>query len=328
MLDSAYLKACAAQLGFAACGIAPAGPVSRERAEELRRWLAEGKQGEMEYLARNVEKKLNPQLLVEGARSVVSLAVNYYPGNLPTGQEAEKTHGESEKNAWHLARYAYGTDYHEVVKQMLRRLLDMLGLEEGKDGRCFVDTAPVDEKYWAERCGLGWRGKNSQLILPGAGSYFFLGELVLTHEADAYDQTARNRCGTCRACLDACPTQALQGNGLMDARRCLSYLSIEKKGEIPDETAQKMYPCFYGCDRCAEACPWNKRFARPTEVDALRPRPSLLAMTPEGWKELSLEQYQSLFRKSAVKRAKFEGLKRNIKAMLREEKSLERPLEQ
>lgn len=308
MISTATLKECAARIGFAACGVAPAGPVDSRRAEELKAWLAEGCYGDMEYLARNVDKKLDPRLLVEGARSVVSVAVNYYPGE-------EGFTGESEENAWKLARYAYGTDYHEVVKQMLRELLAALGLEEGTDGRAFVDTAPVDEKYWAVRCGLGWRGRNTQLVIPGAGSFFFLGELILTHECDAYDEPQRNRCGTCHACLDACPTQALRGDGTMDARKCLSYLTIEYRGELPEDAQAKMSPCFYGCDRCAEVCPWNKRFARPTEVTLLQPRPAILAMKPEDWRHLTREQYQELFRKSAVKRAKFEGLTRNISAM-------------
>lgn len=308
MITSATLKAHAAQLGFAACGIAPAGPVDARRSAELRAWLAEGCHGDMDYLARHIEKKLDPRLLVEGARSVVSLAVNYYPGDEGFGNS-------SGPNAWRLARYAYGTDYHEVVKQMLRQLLEALGLEEGSDGRAFVDTAPVDEKYWAERCGLGWRGRNTQLIIPGAGSYFFLGELILTHECDAYDEPQPNRCGSCRACLEACPTQALRGEGTMDARKCLSYLTIEYRGELPEEARNKMSPCFYGCDRCAEVCPWNKRFARPTDIGLLRPRPALLAMKPEDWQKLTREQYQELFRKSAVKRAKFEGLQRNLAAL-------------
>ena len=311
MISAATLKELAARIGFSACGIAPAEPVAPWRAEELRAWLAEGCYGEMDYLARNVDKKLDPRLLVEGARSVVSLAVNYYPGDEGF---APSQNGE-EENAWRLARYAYGTDYHDVVKQMLRELLAALGLEEGTDGRCFVDTAPVDEKYWAVRCGLGWRGRHTQLIIPNAGSFFFLGELILTHECDAYDEPQRNRCGTCHACLDACPTHALRGDGTMDARRCLSYLTIEYRGELPEEAQAKMSPCFYGCDRCAEVCPWNKRFARRTEVELLQPRPAILAMKPEDWRHLTREKYQELFRKSAVKRAKFEGLTRNLSAM-------------
>lgn len=273
----------------------------------------------MAYLAQNVEKKLDPRLLVEGAKTVVSLAVNYYPGEF-------KNHGfieENGKNAWRLARYAYGTDYHDVVKIMLRRLMAELGLEEGRDGRPFVDTAPVDEKYWAQQAGLGWRGRNAQLIIPSAGSYFFLGELVLTVEADCYDTPMTNRCGTCRACLDACPMQALRGDGTMDARRCLSYLTIEFRGALPAEAATKLSPCFYGCDRCAEACPWNVRFAQPTTIEELQPRQSLLEMTPRDWRALTEEQYRKLFKGSAVKRAKFDGLQRNIRALGEQDDALQ-----
>lgn len=305
MLSASHVKQLAAELGFSACGLAPAVPVDSGRAAELRRWLAEGCQADMHYLEGNLDKRLNPCLLVEGARTVVSLAVNYYSSKVPPASGS----------AYRLARYAYGTDYHEVVKQMLRRLMQRLGLEEGRDGRVFVDTAPIDEKYWAQQCGLGWRGCHSQLILPQAGSYFFLGELVLVHPADAYDAPMQSRCGNCRRCIEACPTGALRGDGTLDARRCLSYLTIEHRGPLPPEAAGSLSPCFYGCDRCAEACPWNLRFASDTPIADLQPREALLQMQNEDWKALTLEQYRQLFRKSAVKRAKFEGLKRNIDAL-------------
>lgn len=305
MLSASHVKQLAAELGFSACGLAPAAPVDSGRAAELRRWLAEGCQADMHYLEGNLDKRLNPCLLVEGARTVVSLAVNYYSSQVPPASGS----------AYRLARYAYGTDYHEVVKQLLRRLMQQLGLEEGRDGRVFVDTAPIDEKYWAQQCGLGWRGRHSQLILPRAGSYFFLGELVLVHQADAYDAPMQSHCGNCRRCIDACPTGALRGDGTLDARRCLSYLTIEHRGALPPEAASSLSPCFYGCDRCGEVCPWNLRFASDTSIADLQPREALLQMQNEDWKSLTLEQYRQLFRKSAVKRAKFEGLKRNIDAL-------------
>lgn len=320
MIVSSQLKDCAARLGFSACGLAPAEALPAERTARFARWIAQGCQGEMDYLARNADKRADPRLLVEGAQTVVSLAVNYYPGAWPEEAARAGSEGAQKPNYWRLARYAYGTDYHEVVKQMLRRLMAELGLEEGKDGRCFVDTAPVDEKYWAVRCGLGWQGLHTQLIVPQAGSFFFLGELILTHPADVYDEPVKNRCGNCRACIEACPTGALTGDGELNARRCLSYLTIEYKGVLPEELAAKMAPCIYGCDRCAEACPWNRRFARPTSIGDLQPRPALLAMTPEGWQHLEVEQYRELFRKSAVKRAKFEGLMRNIQAVAAHDK--------
>lgn len=307
-LSATLIKERAEAIGFSACGITRAAAVSREREEELRAWLAAGMHGEMDYLANRLDLKLDPRRLVPGAKSVVSLAVNYF-----TPDEKEIHSASSEENL-RLARYARGTDYHEVVKAMLRRLMVETGLAEGDDGRCFVDTAPVDEKYWAERCGLGWRGKNGQLIIPGMGSWFFLGELILTRSFDSYDSPAPNRCGSCSACLQACPSDALLGNGLMDARRCLSYLTIEYRGALPVGTGRRMTPYIYGCDRCAEACPWNN-FARPTKIEALCPRPEIMAMTKDEWEDLSPADYVRLFRKSAVKRVKYEGLMRNILAV-------------
>ncbi len=301
-LDSRRVKELAREEGFSACGLAQAAPVSAERAAELRAWLAAGQNGTMDYLARNVEKRLDPRLLLDGARTVVSLAVNYSPSDGIGGAGTR------------IARYACGTDYHDVVKNMLRRLLTRLGLDEGTDTRAFVDTAPIDEKYWAQQCGLGWRGRNCQLVIPGAGSFFFLGELLTVHPADKYDTPAVSRCGTCRACLDACPSGALAGDGTMDARRCLSYLTIECREPLPPGTGEKMGGCFYGCDRCAEACPWNRRFARRTAVGELLPRPALVEMGDEDWRHLTQAEYTELFRKSAVKRAKYAGLTRNISA--------------
>lgn len=317
MLQSSTLKSLLIQAGFSTCGIARATRVNAQRTAERLQWTEQGLYGEMDYLARNMDKRLDPRLLVEGAKTIVCAAINYFPGDL--GINAHEKSDEMGKNrtfdhGLHLARYAYGTDYHEVVKAKLRQVMAQAGLTEGVDGRAFVDTAPIDEKYWAEQCGIGWRGRNSQLIIPQMGSYFFLGELVLTHEVDQYDAPAQNHCGTCHRCLDACPMQALRGDGTMDARRCLSYLTIENRGEIPAAARSQMGDCFYGCDRCAEACPWNVRFARPTEVEELKPRQSLLTMTSADWQSLTVEQYRELFRKSAVKRAKFEGIVRNIRA--------------
>ena len=318
-LSSETIRSEAALLGFSACGMAPAAPVSAERAAEYETWIAEGRHAGMDYLARNVEKKLNPKLLVEGARTVVSLAVNYYTpleSDLPSFSQAQSLKAdENGENRWTLGRYALGTDYHEVVKGMLRKLMEALHLEEGVDGRCFVDTAPIDEKYWAVACGLGWRGRNSQLIIPGAGSYFFLGELVLVHEVDHYDHPMKPHCGSCHRCVNACPAGALYADGLLDARKCLSYLTIEHRGPLPEGTGTLMGRCFYGCERCASVCPWNRRFASPTQVEALMPRQSILDMNAEDWRNLTIERYRELFRKSAVKRAKYEGLMRNIHEM-------------
>ena len=298
------IKAEAESLGFFACGVVPAAPVDAETAAAVRRWISKGSQATMDYMANYTEKRLNPCLLVPGTKSIVSLAMNYAPA---------KTMPETE---YQLAAYAYGQDYHDVVKARLRQLAEHIPPKEGYETRVFVDTAPLDERYWAWRCGLGWQGRSGQLILPKGGTYFFLGEIVLPYEADAYDTPIENRCGTCHACIDACPGQALRGDGTLDANRCLSYLTIENRGDLPPGTGQKMGACFYGCDRCAEVCPWN-RFAKPTEVEEFRPSEQLLQMTREDWEQLTVEQYRAIFKGSAVKRAKFEGLKRNIKALAR-----------
>lgn len=301
-LQSDIVKAEAQRLGFSACGLAAAAPVSEERAVAIRRWLAQGKHADMDYLVRNLDKRLDPRLLVDGARTVVSLAVNYYTA------DSLSPHG------YRFARYALGRDYHDVVKEMLRKLMHSLGLNEPADGRPFVDTAPIDERYWAMQAGLGWQGRSGQLIIPRAGTYFFLGELVLTLPADRYDLPFAGRCGSCRRCVDACPAHALPGDGTVDARRCLSYLTIENRGELPPGTGAKMGGCVYGCDRCSEACPWNK-FARPTAIDAFRPSPALRSMTADAWRDLSVDDYRRLFKGSAVKRAKYAGLVRNIAAV-------------
>lgn len=303
----------AQEVGFCACGLAPAGPLSKERAGEVSAWLQEGNHGEMAYLERGLEMRLNPQKLVEGAKTVVSVAANYFPGNLRE-LDAE------ERGCWKLARYALGKDYHLVVKKMLRELMGLLGLEEGASGRCFVDTAPVDEKYWAQRCGVGWRGRNGQIIVRGVGSYVFLGELILREEADEYDREEKGGCGSCQKCVEACPGHALKGDGTMDARRCLSYLTIEHRGELPPGTGQKMGNCVYGCDRCAEVCPWNGH-ALPTKIEDFAPRKELLAMGRADYLGLTLEEYRRKFRESAVKRAKFEGLLRNVTAIARAEEA-------
>lgn len=299
LLSTSLLKAKAHQLGFAACGVAPAEAMAEPYASRLRQWIAEGQHGEMDYLERQLEKRLDPRLVMEGAVSVVSVALNYFP----------KTSLSTE--SYQIARYAYGKDYHEVMRERLRQLMTALGLEEHIDGRPFCDTAPIDERYWARRCGLGWIGRHTQLIIPRAGSHFFLGELLLKHPFDTYDSPIEKTfCGKCHRCITACPTAALDGERL-DARRCLSYLTIEHRGDLPVETGKKMGNCMYGCDRCAEACPWNQ-FATATEVEEFHPSAALLAMSKDDWDNLTVEQYRTLFKGSAVKRAKYEGIVRNI----------------
>lgn len=305
-LSTSFLRTSAARFGFSACGVAPAAPVDEAVAEAFRRWIAEGNQAEMAYLANNVEKRLDPTLLMEGAQSVVSVALNYYPAQLLDVSWQ-----------YEFAWYAYGQDYHEVMKARLNQLAETLsaGVEEKVGYRVFCDTAPVLERYWAWRCGLGWIGKNTQLIVPRAGSAFFLGEIIFDRLFDAYDHPVKSRCGTCTRCLDTCPTGALVGPYTLDAARCLSYLTIEHRGDtLPPDAARAMGKCVYGCDRCQQACPWM-RFARPTEVPEFRPKPEFLRLDHAALQSLSIDDYRHIFRGSAVKRAKYEGLMRNVQAM-------------
>lgn len=308
LLSASALKAEARSLGFFACGLAPAEPISAARVAYRETWLREGMHAAMSYLERNEEKRRDPRLLVEGVQTIVSVAMCYntVPADAPPVDELP------------IARYARGVDYHDLVKSRLHSLLHTLVEAYGADAlegsRAFVDTAPVDERYWAWRAGLGWLGKNTQLIIPGAGSYFFLGELFLPLPADAYDTPQPSRCGSCTRCLKACPTQALGADGL-DARRCLSYLTIEcRDASLPEGTGERMGTTFYGCDACATCCPWNRRAAVSTEA-AFYPSPALQQMTPSDWEQLSREQYQVLFKGSAVKRAKYDGLVRNIQTL-------------
>ena len=305
-LSTSFLKTIAPRLGFSACGVAPAIPVEEEVADAFRRWIAEGNHADMAYLANNVEKRLNPALLMEGAQSVVSVALNYYPAQL---LDAE--------NQYEFAWYAYGQDYHEVMKARLNELAETLlaDVEGEVHYRVFCDTAPLLERYWAWRCGLGWIGKNTQLIIPRAGSAFFLGEIIFDRPFSDYDKPMVGRCGTCTRCLNACPTQALVRPYMLDARRCLSYLTIEYRGEtLPAEAARAMGNCIYGCDRCQQACPWT-RFSRPTEVEEFMPKTEFSSLSRERLQYLTVEEFRHVFRGSAVKRAKYEGLMRNVKAV-------------
>lgn len=304
LLSSEKIKAEALRLGFSACGLAPAEAVSEAAASAFRQWLADGCQAEMAYMQNHEEKRLNPGLLVEGARTVVSVALNYYP---------EKTIPEDE---YQIAWYAYGKDYHDVMKAKLNALLEFIASlslsPESINARVFCDTAPVLERYWAWRAGLGWIGKNTQLIIPRAGSCFFLGEIIIDIAADSYDAPQKSRCGSCTRCLNACPTKALEAPFRLNSAKCLSYLTIEHRGEISPDTGKKTGNKIYGCDECQRACPWN-RFASPTRVAEFRPSPALLGMEKKDWQQLTEEQYRTLFKGSAVKRAKYQGLMRNIK---------------
>ena len=311
------IKAEAQRLGFFACGIAKAAPVEENVAEAYRKWLENGEEASMAYMTNYLEKRLNPALLVPGVRSIVSLAMNYAPAQqLPEGE-------------YQLAAYALGQDYHDLMKQRLRELAVNIGapmelFQKGKKPQSadekeetgwgvFCDTAPVLERYWAQKAGLGWVGRNHQLIIPHAGSMFFLGEVFLPFAVDVYDTPMQSRCGSCHRCIDACPTHAIIPDEDFHGDRCLSYQLIENRGELSDEAKAAMGDTIYGCDRCQTACPWN-RFATPNTEPALQPKPELLSMSKEAWHNLSVEDYRRLFKGSAVKRVKFDGLKRNIDA--------------
>ena len=302
-ITSEQIKAEAQRLGFFACGIAKADAVEQSVVDSYKRWIAEGCNGNMAYLENYPDKRFDPRLLVPGVRSIVSVALNYAPSrNIPT-------------DAPQFASYALGKDYHDVVKKKLSLLAERLGFELSDQVRAFCDSAPVLERYWAVRAGLGWTGRNHQLIIPHAGSMFFLGELFLPIEVE-YDKPMESRCGTCYQCVEACPTEALQLQDdkhtcKFDGRLCLNYQTIENRGDIPDELASKLAPYIYGCDRCQSACPWN-RFSVPNTTPELQPSDELLAMKREDWLALTEDDYRKLFKGSAVKRAKYAGLMRNI----------------
>ncbi|MBQ8269736.1 MAG: tRNA epoxyqueuosine(34) reductase QueG [Bacteroidaceae bacterium] len=297
---SQYIKAEAKRLGFAVCGIARATPLPESEAKRLAGWVAEGKYGEMNYLARNCDKREDPTKLVEGCKSIISVALDY-------------SQGPFDESNLHLSRYAQGVDYHHAVKERLFKLLQSINSVVPVQGRAFCDTAPVAERYWAVQAGLGWIGRNHQLIIPKAGSYFFLGELMVDCEAEYDRPFTENRCGSCTRCIENCPTKALTADGF-DARKCLSYLTIEYRGELPENIGKKMKNCFYGCDCCQTACPWNNN-PQKTKITEFLPNEELAEMNNEAWFSLTEEGYKKLFGNSAVERAGYKQLMRNILAI-------------
>ncbi len=300
------IKAEAYRLGFMFCGVSEA-EYLEEEAPRLEQWLKEGRNGKMEWMERNFDKRLDPRLLVDDARSVVSVLLNYYPSETQEDPDAPK-----------ISKYAYGKDYHFVIKDKLKALMRFIEEEIGEvNGRFFVDSAPVMDKAWAQKSGLGWVGKNTNLINKDAGSFFFIGELILDLDL-VPDGPVPDYCGNCTRCLDACPTGALDQPYQIDASKCISYVTIELKDHmLPTEMEGKMENWAFGCDICQDVCPWNK-FAQPHQEPAFDPHPDLLSMSRRDWEEITEDVYRELFRKSAVKRAKFEGLKRNIKFLSRD----------
>ncbi|HEY0976508.1 MAG TPA: tRNA epoxyqueuosine(34) reductase QueG [Flavobacteriales bacterium] len=292
------IKAKAHELGFLACGMARAGFLEEE-APRLERWLREGQHGAMGYMADHFDLRLDPRKLVPGAKSVISLAYNYYtpPAQLDPG-------------APQLSTYAYGRDYHKVLRKRLKPL--MAFIQEtfgGVELRAFVDSAPVLEKAWAQRSGIGWMGKHTNIIRQGAGSFFFLCELICDLELEP-DAPATDHCGTCRRCIDACPTDAITPYGV-DGSKCISYFTIELKEAIPENMRGKFDDRVFGCDICQQVCPWN-RFSIPHQEAEFKPKPELMALTADEWHGMTEVVFDRLFEGSAVKRTKYEGLKRNL----------------
>ena len=290
----------ATRLGFDFVGFARAERLDNE-ADHLEAWLNRGLHGQMHYMANYFEQRLDPRKLVPDAKTVVSLLYNYYNDATPNHPDAPK-----------MAMYAQGEDYHFVLKRKLNDLLTFITTEIGAvNGRCFVDSAPIMEREWARRSGAGWLGRNTLLIDPKRGSYFFLAELVLD-VALVYDAPMRDYCGTCTRCIDACPTEAIAPEGyLLDASKCISYLTIELKEAIPTEFAEKMDGWMFGCDVCQQVCPWN-RFSSKHHEPAFEPHPTIANMSKNDWEEITEDVFREVFRKSAVKRTKYSGLKRNI----------------
>ncbi len=296
--NTALIKKISKNLGFSFCGISKAAFLEKEAAK-LENWLKKGYQGKMGYLEKNFDKRLDPTKLVPGAKSIVSLIYNYYPKEIHQSEKLPK-----------IAKYAYGEDYHFIIKEKLKEFLSQIQLTIGNiNGRVFVDSAPVHERAWAAKSGIGWIGKNSLLLNKEMGSFFFLAELIIDLEL-VVDSPIKDYCGTCTACQDACPTDAFHTPYVVDANKCISYLTIELKDEIPSEFKEKMDGWGFGCDVCQDVCPWN-RFAKPHDNPSLSPQ-GWEKFSKKEWQELTKEVFQKVFKKSAVKRTKFEGLKRNI----------------
>lgn len=297
---SQLIKDEAKNLGFIFCGIAKA-DFLEEEAPRLEAWLKKGMHGEMQYMENHFDKRLDPRLLVDGAKSVISLGLNYYTEDAQVDASGPK-----------ISKYAYGADYHHVIKEKLKQLLETINEKIGEvGGRAFVDSAPVLDKAWAKKAGLGWIGKNTNLINQRVGSFFFLAELIVDIELEYDIAPTADHCGTCTRCVDACPTEAIVAPYIVDGSRCISYLTIELKNEIPKEFSGKMDNWMFGCDVCQDVCPWNKFSVLNTEP-SFAPHADLLQLNKNDWEEITEDVFQKVFKNSAVKRTKFSGLKRNI----------------
>lgn len=295
---SNFIKQEAKRLGFLSCGISKAGFLEEE-APRLENWLNNNMHGQMSYMESHFDKRLNPTLLVDGAKSVISLLLNYYPSEFQN------------EESYKISKYAYGQDYHFVIKEKLKELLHFIQTEIGEvSGRAFVDSAPVLDKAWAAKSGLGWMGKNTNLITQKVGSFYFIAELIVDLELN-YDAPTTDHCGSCTACIDACPTEAIVAPYVVDGSKCISYFTIELKENIPVEMKGKFDNWVFGCDVCQDVCPWN-RFSKPHNEPLFQANPDLLSFTKKEWEEITEDVFKEVYKNSAVKRTKLEGLKRNV----------------
>lgn len=293
-----FIKAEAKRLGFLSCGISKAGFLVEE-APRLEQWLRNNQHGQMSYMENNFDKRLDPTLLVEDAKSVISLLLNYYPENL------------QQEDSYKISKYAYGADYHFVIKEKLKEFLFSIQSNIGEvSGRAFVDSAPVLDKAWAAKSGLGWIGKNSNLLTQKVGSFYFIAELIIDLDLD-YDNATTDHCGTCTACIDSCPTDAIVAPYIVDGSKCISYFTIELKDNIPAEMRGKFDDWIFGCDICQDVCPWNK-FSKPHNEPLFEANPQLLNFSKKDWDEITEETFKIVFKDSPLKRSKFIGIKKNI----------------
>ena len=296
--NTSLIKTEAKRLGFLSCGISKA-EFLEEEAPRLENWLKRNMNGEMAYMENHFDKRLDPTLLVPDSKSVISLLLNYFHSEIQTSE------------TYKISKYAYGTDYHFIIKDKLKQLMNFISEEIGEvHGRAFVDSAPVLDKAWAAKSGLGWIGKHSNLLTKQLGSFYFIAELIVELDLD-YDTPVTDHCGSCTACIDACPTNAIVSDKVVDGSKCISYFTIELKNEIPTSEKGKFEDWMFGCDICQDVCPWN-RFSKSHKEPLFNPHPELLSMTKKDWEEITEDVFQKIFKDSAVKRAKFSGLKRNI----------------
>lgn len=295
---SQLIKAESKRLGFLSCGISKA-EFLEEEAPRLESWLNKNHHGQMSFMENHFDKRLNPKLLVDDSKSVISLLLNYFPSE------------EQNSDSYKISKYAYGQDYHFVIKEKLKELLHTIQSKIGDvSGRAFVDSAPVLDKAWAAKSGLGWIGKNSNLITEKVGSFYFIAELIIDLELE-YDYPTTDHCGTCTACIDACPTDAIVAPYVVDGSKCISYFTIELKDNLSIEMKGKFDDWTFGCDVCQDVCPWN-RFSKPHNEPLFNPNPELLSFSKKDWEEITNDTFNKVFKNSAVKRTKFEGFKRNI----------------